>query len=205
MSPPAPDSGRDSALLTATHALPRLFPATLMPNRLIPRRHLASSARGDELALKRLGDERAGLRDTVKLDEGAEAWALRLAEQDFVERGEPAAQRLEAVPLADRIDLGLDLLGEHAARQLGEPRVEIEQSRALLLRRRPVILVRLHEVVEVADGVADELIEQGMGLGRRVSLIAANEAPQHLAILGVRRAREIQKQREADGKLRHRR
>src|SRR5581483_3916822 len=107
----------------------------------------------DELAPKRLGDQRACLGDAVKLDEGAEARALRLAEQNFVERREPVAQRLEAVLLADRIDLGLNLLGEHAVRQPGEPRVEIEERGALLIRGRAVAFARFHEVVEVADRI----------------------------------------------------
>ena len=64
--------------------------------------------------LERLLNQRAGFRDAVKLDERAEAWALRLTEQNLVERREPGAQRLEAVLLADGIDYGLNLLSKRA-------------------------------------------------------------------------------------------
>src|SRR5680860_731588 len=110
--------------------------------------------------LERLTDQRAGLGDAVELHKRAEARALGLAEQHLVEGGEPIAQRLKAVLLAHRVDLRLDFLGENLVRQRAEPRLEIGKGGALLLGRCAVALRRLHEVMEITDGVADELVEQ---------------------------------------------
>src|SRR5262245_66523558 len=97
--------------------------------------HSGALALSGKLALERLGDQRAGLADAVKLDEGAEARALLLAEQHGVKRRKPIAQRLEAVLLADGVNLRLDLLGRQAVFHLGKPRIEIKQRRPLLLAR----------------------------------------------------------------------
>src|SRR6476659_8582267 len=65
---------------------------------------------------ERLLYQHTGFGNAVKLDEGAEARALGLAEQHLIEGGEPRAQRFEAMLLADGIDLCLNLLRQHAFR-----------------------------------------------------------------------------------------
>src|SRR5690554_4777353 len=128
--------------------------------------HMALTA--GQCAVQRLSDQRARLLDAVKLDEGTEARPLRLAEQHLVERREPIAQRLEAVRLADGVDLALNALGKRALRQFGETPLELGERGTLLFVRRAIALRRLDEIVEVADRVADQLIEQGMLLRRRL-------------------------------------
>ena len=54
------------------------------------RRRVRSGGHG-KLAGQRLGDQGAGLGNAIKLDEGAEARALGLAEQHLVKRAEPGA------------------------------------------------------------------------------------------------------------------
>src|ERR1700730_4757595 len=134
-------------------------------------------------SIQGLRDQRSGLVDAVKLDERAEAGPLGLAEEHLVKGAEPVAQRLKAVLLADRIDLSLDRFGERCLRQLAKTRIEIDERRAILVAGRAIALGRLHEVMEVADGVTHELVEKRVLLRRGVWRIAADEAPQHLAIL----------------------
>src|SRR5262245_12887533 len=55
--------------------------------------------------------------------------------------------------------------------------------------------------MEVADGIADELVEQRVLLGGRIRRVTADEAPQYLSILRIRSTGEVEQQREADGKL----
>src|SRR5689334_5284397 len=55
--------------------------------------------------------------------------------------------------------------------------------------------------MEVADGVADQLIEQRMLRRGRIWRVTADEAPQHLGIFRVRGAGKIEEQREADWEL----
>ena len=52
--------------------------------------------------------------------------------------------------------------------------------------------------MEIANGIAHQLIEQRMCFGRGVRRIAADETPEHVAVLGVRGAGKVQQQREAD-------
>src|SRR5436853_4603423 len=111
-------------------------------------------------------DQRARIRHAVKLDEAAEAWALGLAEQYLVERREPGAQRLEGMHLADGVDDVLQLFSAGVRLHFGELRRQRLQRLALMLRRQPVSLRRLHEVVVIAQRVADQMIEHGVLLRR---------------------------------------
>ena len=77
---------------------PRSFPASL--ERAPTRRGATVRSAGlVDRELELFLDQSARLGDAVERDEGAEARALRLAEQHLVEGREPGAQRLEACSL----------------------------------------------------------------------------------------------------------
>src|SRR5690606_22920773 len=65
------------------------------------------------LPRERLGDQLARVGHAVKRDEAAHTRALARAEQGLVERAKPVAKgsETERLPLADLVDLGLDLFG----------------------------------------------------------------------------------------------
>ena len=64
-----------------------------------------------QLSSQPVADQRPCLVNPVKRNEAAEAWALGLAQQHFIQRLEPGAQIVEFVPLADFVDFVLDGAG----------------------------------------------------------------------------------------------
>ena len=56
---------------------------------------------------------------------------------------------------------------------------------AFFVRRRTISLLRLHEIVEIADGIADKRIEPRMGLRRNAGCVASQIRPQHVLGLGI--------------------
>src|SRR3954469_24800238 len=130
------------------------WPPNLFRRRARPFRH-EYLVLAQKLAGKRAGDEGAGLGDAVENDEGAEARAALLAEQDLVDRREPGlgdagapvgALRLAGgvgeMPAPDLVDDGLQGLGIGRAFVGGKRLGELRQRRALGLVRQPVALRR---------------------------------------------------------------
>src|ERR1700753_3615668 len=79
------------------------------------------SCRLQQLARQAFADQRAGFADAEDRCKRTEARAAFLAEEHFVERLEPIAQRLEAVLLADSKHFVLDRL---RVSDLGRQRIE---------------------------------------------------------------------------------
>ena len=95
--------------------------------------------------------------------------------------------------LADLVDLGLDGLSIGAGGQRRERLGQVFQRRGFHLIGRPVGLAGLHEVPVVRNGGADQPIEDGRALGRGLCVVAGDEPPQHVLVLGVADARQVQK------------
>src|SRR6185312_16502331 len=96
-------------------------------------------------------------------DEGAEARALLLAEQDLVENVEPVERDAgtavlallhgieERLAPADLVDHVLNIFGRGARRQARQRIAQILQRDALALRRLAELLRRRHEVTIIVD------------------------------------------------------
>ena len=143
-------------------------------------------------------------------DERAEARAFLLAEQHLVEHVEPVERdaRLavlgllllveERLAAADLIDDVLDRLRRGLRRQLRERVAQVGKRLALDLARLAEFFGRPHEVAEIVDGVADQGVELRMRLRRDARPVAADEAPQRLGVLRIRRRHQRQQHREGD-------
>ena len=87
---------------------------------------------GRELAREAGVDQGDRLGDAVERDEAAEARALLLAEEHLVDRGEPVAERLEAVVVADGEDEVLQRLGIGGAVPGLQPVAQVGEGGGLL-------------------------------------------------------------------------
>ena len=83
-------------------------------------------------------------------------------------------------------------------RKLRQRVAQVGQRLALVLGRLAEFLRRQHEIAEVVDRVFDQRVELGMRLRRHARPVAADEAPQRLGVLGVRRRHQRQQHRERD-------
>src|SRR5438045_7811902 len=88
---------------------------------------------------KRLSDEPARILHPVERDEAAHAGALRGAEQGFVERLKPGAQRFERVALADFEDGVLNDFAVGIRRKLRQLAIEVAQRCRLHFGRRAAL------------------------------------------------------------------
>ena len=86
-----------------------------------------------------------------------------------------------------------------AGRHVRQCVAQILQRRALALGRLAEFFRRRDEVAIIVDGVADHCIELRMRLRRHAGAIAADEPPQRLGVLRVRRRHQRQQELEGDG------
>jgi hypothetical protein len=133
----------------------------------------------DKISLGRqcLGDEVAAVVHPVERDEAAHAGALAAAEEGFVERLEPVAEGFEGVALADFEDDVLDFVAGRVGGELGQFGVEVGQRGAFDLGRGAAVEGRGDVISGVVDGEADEVVEFGVGVGRRAGGVALDELP----------------------------
>ena len=147
----------------------------------------------------------------VDRDERAEARAFLLPEQHLVEHVEPVERDAGAAVLARASSCrGTARGGRSRRRRSGCPRpsrpvgklrqrvAQIGERLALALGRLAELLRRRDEVAIVVDRVADHRVELRMRLRRDARPVAADEAPQRLGILGIRRRHQRQQQLERD-------
>ena len=147
----------------------------------------------------------------VDRDERAEARALLLAEQHLVEHVEPVERDARAAVLRRLLrGRGTARAGRSRRRRSGCPRRVAPAASCDSASRRSVsalrsasrrlaeLLRRRDEVAIVVDRVADHRVELRMRLRRDARPVAADEAPQRLGILGVRRRHQRQQQLERD-------
>ena len=100
--------------------------------------HVPSESKADirRRSGERLGDEPSRILHPVERDEAAHAGALARAEQRFVERLEPAAQRFERVALADFEDGVLDDFAVGVGGQVRQLGIEVAQRSGFQFARR---------------------------------------------------------------------
>lgn len=148
-----------------------------------------------QFASQRLFDQRAGFVDAIKRDEGAETWSAFLADQHFIEHLEEgnrnagtAFRAFLGVVLITLNGTGdvkngvLDVVAISAGRQRCELRIQCFKGCPFHIIRRAELLGRLHEIVEVADRIADERIEFRIVFRRNARHVARDETPQHSRI-----------------------
>ena len=178
---------------------------------------VAAARRLSQLAGKRSSDQRPRLGNAVDRDERAEARAALLA--DAAARracGTRRAPRPGRSPgLSWRRPGSARRRGRHRRRTSGSsppsasagssPSAASSACKRLALDRvgHAEALRRLHEVVVVAHRIADQLVELRVrSPSSRPARCRDDEAPQHVRVLGVRGAGEIEQHRE---RHRHRR
>ena len=100
--------------------------------------------------------------------------------------------------LADGIDQVLDPGRVALCGQVAEPVGQVLQRFALLRCRIAELLLRLHEVAEVVQRIADKAVQHRVGFRRGVGGVAGDEAPEHRLVLRVADAGQVQQHAEAD-------
>ena len=146
----------------------------------------------------------------IDRDEGAEARALLLAEQHLVEHVEPVERdaRLavlgllllveERLAAADLVDDVLDLLRRSVGRQIATARRADRSAPCARLRSARGISSPAARSRGNSGWRIPPRVELGMRLRRHARPVAADEAPQRLGVLRVRRRHQRQQHRERD-------
>src|SRR5690625_6140403 len=114
----------------------------------------ACAESGRKLPIKRLINQRDGLRHAVKRDEAAKAGTLGRSEQHLVDRAEPVAEVLETMLPAGRIDDRLQLLRIGPAFPGSKPVTKIRQRFPLGLGGCTEAFGRLHVILKIAHRMA---------------------------------------------------
>ena len=135
-------------------------------------------------------DQRHAVGDAVERDEGAEARALALAEQHLVEARNQSRSSAKRVALADLVDLVLDRLGVARLGHASQQSRQLLQRRALLSVGCAVALRRARRSrgsrrSRARPARSRHGVVSGVAPGR----VAADEAPEHVRVVGVHHAR----------------